>query len=59
MQKLRYNRGHFPGSINMPSNQTFSEDNELVVCDSATTLQASKGKIVIVLGGRANNCPKV
>jgi hypothetical protein len=43
----------------MPSNQTFSDDNELVPCDSATTLQAAKGKIIIVLGGRANNCPKV
>ncbi|CAB3989965.1 TBC domain-containing kinase, partial [Paramuricea clavata] len=53
-----YNRGHLSGSINMPSNQTFSDDNELVPCDSATTLQAAKGKIIIVLGGRANNCPK-
>ena len=43
----------------MPSNQTFSEDNELVPCDSVTTLQAAKGKIIIILGGRANNCPKV
>ena len=59
MQKCRYNRGHLPGSINMPSNQTFSESNELVPCDAATTLKASKAKIIIVLGGRANNCPKV
>jgi hypothetical protein len=43
----------------MPSTQAFSEDNELVPCDTATTLQAAKGKIIIVLGGRANNCSKV
>lgn len=43
----------------MPWNQTFSEDNKLVPCESATILQASKGKIIIVLGARSNNCPKV
>lgn len=43
----------------MPSNQTFSEDNQLVPSDSVTMLQTSKGKIIIVIGGRGNSCPKV
>lgn len=53
-----YDRGHVEGSINMPSNQTFLESDELSPGESSNTLVASKGKIVIVVGGRANNCPK-
>ena len=55
----RYNRGHLHGSINMPSDQTFLESDELSPSESANILMASKGKIIIVVGGRANNCPKV
>ncbi|XP_046853443.1 TBC domain-containing protein kinase-like protein isoform X2 [Xenia sp. Carnegie-2017] len=53
-----YQKGHLPGSINMPSNQTFSENGTLIPGENSNTLQVSKGKIIIVVGGRANNCPK-
>ena len=43
----------------MPSNQTFLETDELSPGENSNTLVASKGKIIMVVGGRANNCPKV
>lgn len=59
MGHFSYHKGHLPGSINMPSNQTFSENGTLIPGENSNTLQVSKGKIIIVVGGRANNCPKV
>ena len=58
---ISFNRGHLHGSINIPyNNQTFLETGELSPSENANVLVDSKGKIIVVVGGKANNkWPKV
>ncbi|XP_075464644.1 TBC domain-containing protein kinase-like protein isoform X2 [Ascaphus truei] len=50
-----FNRGHIPGSINMPFGSAFTVEKELVQCPASATLQSFKGKVVVMVGHVVQN----
>ncbi|XP_071848772.1 TBC domain-containing protein kinase-like protein [Apostichopus japonicus] len=52
-----FSRGHIPSSINMPFNQAFAPEGDLVPCHGVTQLNSHKGRVVVVVGNRGNNAP--
>uniref|UniRef100_A0A8C5LP96 TBC domain-containing protein kinase-like protein n=1 Tax=Leptobrachium leishanense TaxID=445787 RepID=A0A8C5LP96_9ANUR len=50
-----FNRGHIPGSINLPFGSTFTTEGELAQCPTSAMLQNFKGKVVVVVGHAAKN----
>ncbi|KAM4808871.1 TBC domain-containing protein kinase-like protein isoform 2-T2 [Rhinophrynus dorsalis] len=50
-----FNRGHIPGSINMPFGSAFTTEGELVPCPASATLQSFKGKVIVSVGNVAQN----
>ncbi|NP_001087131.1 TBC1 domain containing kinase L homeolog [Xenopus laevis] len=53
-----FNRGHIPGSINMPFGSAFTTEGDLAPCPASTTLQNFKGKVVVTVGHAAQNAAK-
>ncbi|XP_063775322.1 TBC domain-containing protein kinase-like protein isoform X2 [Pseudophryne corroboree] len=49
-QSEDFNRGHIPGSINMPFGSAFTTDGELVPGPASATLQSFKGKVIVSVG---------
>ncbi|XP_073458053.1 TBC domain-containing protein kinase-like protein [Aquarana catesbeiana] len=50
-----FNRGHIPGSINMPFGSAFTADGELVPGLASATLQSFKGKVIVSVGHVSSN----
>ncbi|KAM9329778.1 TBC domain-containing protein kinase-like protein isoform 2-T2 [Gastrophryne carolinensis] len=50
-----FNRGHIPGSINMPFGCAFTTDGELVPGPASATLQSFKGKVIVSVGHVSSN----
>ncbi|KAM8940080.1 TBC domain-containing protein kinase-like protein [Pelodytes ibericus] len=50
-----FNRGHIPGSMNMPFGSAFTVEGDLVQCPVSATLQSFKGKVVVIVGHVATN----
>ncbi|XP_078532731.1 TBC domain-containing protein kinase-like protein isoform X1 [Lissotriton helveticus] len=50
-----FNRGHIPGSINIPYGSAFNAEGELVQCPSTATLQSFRGRVIVVVGNVAPN----
>ncbi|XP_056422015.1 TBC domain-containing protein kinase-like protein [Hyla sarda] len=50
-----FNRGHIPGSINMPFGSSFTGDGELVPGPASATLQSFKGKVIVSVGHVSTN----
>ncbi|XP_066429997.1 TBC domain-containing protein kinase-like protein [Eleutherodactylus coqui] len=50
-----FNRGHIPGSINMPYGSAFTADGELVPGPASATLQSFKGKVIVSVGHVSTN----
>ncbi|XP_022084474.1 TBC domain-containing protein kinase-like protein [Acanthaster planci] len=48
-------RGNIPGSVNIPFNQAFSPEGDLVLCKAVTLLNNHKGRVVVVVGNRGKN----
>lgn len=59
MQIDSFNRGHIPQSVNMPFNQAFAPEGDLVACPAVTQLNNHKGRVIVVVGNRGNNAPNV
>lgn len=51
--------GQLPESVNIPYNQAFLEEGGLAPSASASTLNSFKGRIIVVVGNRANYPAKV
>jgi len=51
--------GQIPESVNIPYNQAFLEEGGLAPSPAANTLNSFKGRIIIVVGNRANYPAKV
>ncbi|XP_077460534.1 TBC domain-containing protein kinase-like protein [Stigmatopora argus] len=45
-----FNRGHMSGSVNIPFSTAFGADNEALQCPASGSLQAYKGRIVVIIG---------
>lgn len=52
-----FNRGHIPLSVNMPFNQAFAPEGDLVACPAVTQLNNHKGRVIVVVGNRGTNAP--
>ncbi|XP_033632187.1 TBC domain-containing protein kinase-like protein [Asterias rubens] len=48
-------RGNIPGSLNIPFNQAFSPEGDLVPCKAVTLIFNHKGRVVVVVGNRGKN----
>ncbi|MFT7807634.1 TBC domain-containing protein kinase-like protein [Arapaima gigas] len=44
-----FNRGHVPGSINIPYSSAFGLDGELVQCPASSMLQSFRGRVIVVI----------
>lgn len=55
----RFVCGQIPESVNIPYNQAFLEEGGLAPSPTANTLNSFKGRVIIVVGGRANYPAKV
>ena len=55
----RFACGQIPESINIPYNQAFLEEGGLAPSAAANTLNSFKGRVIIVVGSRANYPAKV
>ncbi|XP_069487029.1 TBC domain-containing protein kinase-like protein isoform X1 [Ambystoma mexicanum] len=50
-----FNRGHIPGSINIPFGSAFTAERELVQCPATAMLQSFKGRVIVVVGHVTQN----
>lgn len=50
-----FNRGHIPGSINIPFISAFSPEGELIQCSAAATLQSFRGRAIVIAGYAMNS----
>ena len=55
----RFVRGNIPGSLNIPFNQAFSPEGDLVPCKAVTLIFNHKGRVVVVVGNRGKNAANV
>ncbi|XP_077983760.1 TBC domain-containing protein kinase-like protein [Glandiceps talaboti] len=52
-----FNRGHIPNSVNIPFNQAFSPEGDLVPCPAVTTLYGYKGRVIAILANKGKTAP--
>ncbi|KAM4707587.1 TBC domain-containing protein kinase-like protein isoform 2-T2 [Discoglossus pictus] len=45
-----FNRGHIPGSINVPFGSAFTMEGDLLQGPASATLQSLKGKVIVIVG---------
>nr|XP_033812404.1 TBC domain-containing protein kinase-like protein isoform X1 [Geotrypetes seraphini]XP_033812413.1 TBC domain-containing protein kinase-like protein isoform X1 [Geotrypetes seraphini]XP_033812421.1 TBC domain-containing protein kinase-like protein isoform X1 [Geotrypetes seraphini]XP_033812429.1 TBC domain-containing protein kinase-like protein isoform X1 [Geotrypetes seraphini]XP_033812438.1 TBC domain-containing protein kinase-like protein isoform X1 [Geotrypetes seraphini] len=45
-----FNRGHIPGSINIPFASAFTAEGDLVQGTATATLQSFKGRVIVIVG---------
>ncbi|XP_043917233.1 TBC domain-containing protein kinase-like protein isoform X2 [Protopterus annectens] len=50
-----FNRGHIPGSINIPFSSAFSPEGELIQCSASATLQSFRGRAIVIAGYAMNS----
>ncbi|ETE71113.1 TBC domain-containing protein kinase-like protein, partial [Ophiophagus hannah] len=50
-----FNRGHIPGSINIPFGSAFTAEGEFIQCPATSTLQSFKGRVVVIVGHVSKN----
>ncbi|XP_030643926.1 TBC domain-containing protein kinase-like protein [Chanos chanos] len=51
-----FNRGHIPGSINIPYSSAFGPDGELVQCPATTTTLAGfRGRVIVIISNVMKN----
>ncbi|XP_071951591.1 TBC domain-containing protein kinase-like protein isoform X2 [Antedon mediterranea] len=48
-------RGQIPGSYNVPFDQAFSPEGDLVQCPAVTALNMQKGRVIVIVGNRGKN----
>ncbi|XP_070553007.1 TBC domain-containing protein kinase-like protein [Ptychodera flava] len=52
-----FNRGHIPNSVNIPFNQAFSPEGDLVPCPAVTTLYGYRGRVIAIVASKGKNAP--